>query len=143
SRKCTADRFLCDGRGSASSLRRSIDKKIHLLFLSPKQKSLIANAGFIPLIFIPPAFCFYNPPLFLSAPGSVPFLFQAIPLSSHSSFKPFLFQAIPLSSHSPDASIINYYRTFFTLCRSFRQYFNSGLHKPSGCGCTQAKSIRR
>ena len=61
----------------------------------------------------------------------------------HSSFKPFLFQAIPLSSHSPDASIINYYRTFFTLCRSFRQYFNSGLHKPSGCGCTQAKSIRR
>lgn len=71
--------FCVNGRGFASSLRRSIDTKIHLLFLSPKQKSLIANAVFITLIFIQPAFCFYNPPLILSAPCSVPFLFQTIP----------------------------------------------------------------
>lgn len=43
--------FCVNGKGSASSLRRSIDTKIHLLFLAPKQKSLIVNAGFIPLIF--------------------------------------------------------------------------------------------
>lgn len=50
----------------------------------------------------------------------------------HSSFKPF-----------PDASVINYCRTFSALCCSFRQFFNSGPHNPSGCGCIQAKSIRR
>ena len=50
--------FCVNGKGSASSLRRSIDTKIHLLFLAPKQKSLIVNAKFIPLIFYSTGFPF-------------------------------------------------------------------------------------
>ena len=50
--------FCVNGRGFASSLRRSIDTKIHLLLLAPKQKSLIVNTWFIPLIFYSTGFPF-------------------------------------------------------------------------------------
>ena len=50
--------FCVNGRGFASSLRRSIDTKIHLLLLAPKQKSLIVNTRFIPFIFYSTGFSF-------------------------------------------------------------------------------------
>lgn len=49
--------FCVNGKGFASSYRRSIDTKIHMLFSASKQKRIIMNTRFISLIFQKPSNC--------------------------------------------------------------------------------------